>query len=197
MLFSTILQSSPHIKAGKLRAVAVSTRTRSRALPEVPTMVESGLPNYVVAGWYGVLAPAKTPRPIIDRLNREMVRILHLPEVVERLAADGSEPVGNTPEEFGAHIRAEIEAVTGPIPHFARGGGCARCRGSGFAGRLGVFELLVPDENFIVAVSRGATLQELTTVVRQSGQRNMRMDGFEKIRDGQTTFEEVVLATAS
>jgi type IV pilus assembly protein PilB len=96
-----------------------------------------------------------------------------------------------------AHIRAEIEAVTGPIPHFARGGGCARCRGSGFAGRLGVFELLVPDENFIVAVSRGATLQELTTVVRQSGQRNMRMDGFEKIRDGQTTFEEVVLATAS
>ncbi|MCX5652162.1 MAG: GspE/PulE family protein [Planctomycetota bacterium] len=96
-----------------------------------------------------------------------------------------------------AHIRAEIETVTGPIPHFARGGGCARCRGSGFAGRLGVFELLVPDENFIVAVSRGATLQELTTVVRQSGQRNMRMDGFEKIRDGQTTFEEVVLATAS
>jgi type IV pilus assembly protein PilB len=96
-----------------------------------------------------------------------------------------------------AHIRAEIELVTGPIPHFARGAGCARCRGSGFAGRLGVFELLVPDENFTVAVSRGATLQELTSVVRQSGQRNMRMDGFEKIRDGQTTFEEVVLATAS
>ena len=108
MLFSTILQSSPHIKAGKLRALAVSTRTRSRALPEVPTMVESGLPNYVVAGWYGMLAPAKTPRPVIDRLNSEIVRILHLPEVVERLAADGSEPVGNTPEEFGAHIRSEI-----------------------------------------------------------------------------------------
>ncbi|MEY3143664.1 MAG: Type traffic warden ATPase [Planctomycetota bacterium] len=96
-----------------------------------------------------------------------------------------------------AHIRCEIEAVTGPIPHFARGGGCARCRGSGFAGRLGVFELLVPDENFTVAVSRGATLQELTAVARASGQRTMRMDGFEKIRDGQTTFEEVVLATAS
>jgi len=74
----------------------------------VPTMVESGLPGYVVAGWYGMLAPAKTPRPVIDRLNREVVRILHLPEVVERLAADGSEPVGSTPEEFGAHIRAEI-----------------------------------------------------------------------------------------
>jgi type IV pilus assembly protein PilB len=64
-----------------------------------------------------------------------------------------------------AHSRAEIELVTGPIPHFARGAGCARCRGSGFAGRLGVFELLVPDENFTVAVSRGATLQELTSVV--------------------------------
>jgi type IV pilus assembly protein PilB len=96
-----------------------------------------------------------------------------------------------------AHIRAEIEAVTGPIPHFARGAGCARCRGSGFAGRLGVFELLIPDENFTVAVSRGATLQELTASARQSGLRTMRMDGFEKIRDGQTTFEEVVFATAS
>ncbi len=96
-----------------------------------------------------------------------------------------------------AHIRAEIEAVTGPIPHFARGAGCARCRGSGFAGRLGVFELLIPDENFTVAVSRGATLQELAASARQSGLRTMRMDGFEKIRDGQTTFEEVVFATAS
>ncbi|MFN9075996.1 MAG: GspE/PulE family protein [bacterium] len=96
-----------------------------------------------------------------------------------------------------AHSRAEIEAVTGPIPHFARGAGCARCRGSGFAGRLGVFELLIPDENFTVAVSRGATLQELAASARQSGLRTMRMDGFEKIRDGQTTFEEVVFATAS
>jgi type IV pilus assembly protein PilB len=96
-----------------------------------------------------------------------------------------------------AHIRTEIEAIAGPIPHFARGAGCARCRGSGFAGRLGVFELLVPDEDFTVAVSRGATLQELSSVARKSGMRTMRMDGFEKIRDGQTTFEEVVFATAS
>jgi type IV pilus assembly protein PilB len=95
------------------------------------------------------------------------------------------------------HIRAEIESVAGPVPHFARGAGCARCRGSGFAGRLGVFELLIPDEAFTVAVSRGASLQELTAVSRQSGMRTMRMDGFDKIRDGQTTFEEVVFATAS
>ncbi|MBC7781684.1 MAG: tripartite tricarboxylate transporter substrate binding protein [Proteobacteria bacterium] len=108
MLFSTILQSSAQIRAGKLRALAVTTTKRSRALPDVPTMIEAGLPNYVVAGWYGFLAPAKTPRPIIDRLHGEMVRILQLPEIVDRLAADGSEPVGSTPAEFGAHIRSEI-----------------------------------------------------------------------------------------
>jgi type IV pilus assembly protein PilB len=95
------------------------------------------------------------------------------------------------------HVRAEVEAVTGSVPHFAHGAGCARCRGSGFAGRLGVFELLVPDENFTGAVSRGATLQELSTLARSSGHRTMRMDGFEKVRDGLTTVEEVVLATAS
>jgi len=108
MLFSTILQSNSHIRAGKLRALAVTTSKRSRALPEVPTMSEAGLPGYVIAGWYGILAPGKTPRPIVDRLNREIVRILQLPDVVERLAADGSEPVGSTPEAFGAHIRDEI-----------------------------------------------------------------------------------------
>ena len=95
------------------------------------------------------------------------------------------------------HIRTEIEAITGTVASFARGAGCARCRGSGFAGRLGVFELLIPDENFSVAISRGATLQELASIARGAGLRTMRMDGFEKIRDGQTTFEEVVLATAS
>jgi type IV pilus assembly protein PilB len=95
------------------------------------------------------------------------------------------------------HIRAEVEAITGPVPHFTHGAGCARCRGSGFAGRLGVFELLIPDEAFASAVSRGASLQDLTTLSRTSGHRTMRMDGFEKVRDGLTTVEEVVLATAS
>ena len=95
------------------------------------------------------------------------------------------------------HVRETVEAVAGPCGAFARGGGCARCRGSGFAGRLGVFELLVPDEAFTAAVASGATLQELTGVARASGHRSMRMDGFEKVRDGQTTVEEVMLATAS
>jgi tripartite-type tricarboxylate transporter receptor subunit TctC len=108
MLFSTLLQSQAQIKAGRLRALAVTTAKRTPAAPELPTMIEAGVPGYVVTGWYGILAPAKTPAPIIAKLNGEIVRILHLPEVKERLAADGSEPVGNTPQEFGAHIASEI-----------------------------------------------------------------------------------------
>jgi tripartite-type tricarboxylate transporter receptor subunit TctC len=108
MLFSTILQSHAHIKAGRLRALAVTTAKRSAGAPDLPTMQEAGVPGYEVAGWYGVLAPAKTPQPIIDKLNREIVRILHTAEMRERLEADGSEPVGNTPQQFGTHVRTEI-----------------------------------------------------------------------------------------
>ncbi|MCE2883093.1 MAG: Flp pilus assembly complex ATPase component TadA [Planctomycetaceae bacterium] len=96
-----------------------------------------------------------------------------------------------------AHMRAEMEAVTGPFAQLTRGAGCARCRGSGFAGRVGVFELLVPGESFTAAVARGASLQDLAAIARAAGHRTMRADGFEKVRDGVTAFEEVVLATAS
>ncbi len=96
-----------------------------------------------------------------------------------------------------SHVRAEVEAVAGTCSVFSRGAGCARCRGSGFAGRIGVFELLIPDESFTAAVARGASLQELAQTARAAGHRAMRADGFEKVREGQTTFEEVVLATAS
>lgn len=108
MLFSTILQSHAHIKAGRLRPLAVTTVKRSAAAPELPTMREAGVPGYEVAGWYGILAPAKTPQPIITKLNQEIVRILHTDELKDRLSADGSEPVGNTPEQFGAHIKSEV-----------------------------------------------------------------------------------------
>jgi tripartite-type tricarboxylate transporter receptor subunit TctC len=108
MLYSTILQASPHLKSGRLRALAVTTAKRSQSMPELPTMAQAGVPGYEVAGWYGVVAPAKTPRPVIVRLNQEMVRALKMPDVAEKLAADGSEPVGSTPEAFGAHIRAEV-----------------------------------------------------------------------------------------
>ncbi len=108
MLFSTILQSQAHLKAGRLRALAVTTVKRSAGAPELPTMQEAGIAGYEVAGWYGVLAPAKTPHAVILKLNREIVRILQIPDMKERLAADGSEAVGNTPEQFHAHIKAEV-----------------------------------------------------------------------------------------
>jgi tripartite-type tricarboxylate transporter receptor subunit TctC len=108
MLFSTLLQSDTQRKAGRVRALAVTTKKRSPGAPDLPTMEEAGVPGYEVAGWYGMLAPAKTPRPIIDKLNKEIVRILHSPDVQGRLAADGSEAVGNTPEQFGAHIKSEV-----------------------------------------------------------------------------------------
>ena len=108
MLFSTLLQSDTQRKAGRVRALAVTTKKRSPGAPDLPTMQEAGVPGYEVAGWYGVLAPAKTPRPIIDKLNVEIVRILHSPDVQGRLAADGSEAVGSTPEQFGAHIKSEV-----------------------------------------------------------------------------------------
>jgi len=99
--------------------------------------------------------------------------------------------------EPDASVRAAVEELVGAGGTFARGAGCSRCRGSGFAGRVGVFELLVPDEAFANAIARGATLQELMLVARASGHRTMRADGFAKVREGVTTFEEVVLATAS
>jgi tripartite-type tricarboxylate transporter receptor subunit TctC len=109
MLFSTLLQSRGLIQAGKLRPLAVTTPGRSAAIPEMPTMQEAGVPRYEVVGWYGLLAPAGTPPAIVQKLNREIVRSLRLPDVGEKIAAEGSEPVGNTPEEFGAHIKAEVE----------------------------------------------------------------------------------------
>jgi type IV pilus assembly protein PilB len=106
-------------------------------------------------------------------------------------------PHCRTTFEPDAHVRAEVEALAGACGAFSRGAGCARCRGSGFAGRLGVFELLVPDDAFAAAVARGATLQELADMSRAAGHRTMRADGFDKVREGLTTVEEVVLATAS
>jgi tripartite-type tricarboxylate transporter receptor subunit TctC len=108
MLFSTLLQANAQIAAGKLRPLAVTTAARSPAAPQLPTMIEAGMPGFVVAGWYGVLAPMGTPATIIAKLNKEVVRILHTPEVRDRLASDGSEPVGGTSEELAAHIKSEI-----------------------------------------------------------------------------------------
>jgi tripartite-type tricarboxylate transporter receptor subunit TctC len=108
MLFGTLLLNGPHIKAGKLRVLAVTTPQRWPGTPELPTMQEAGVPGFVITQWYGMLAPAKTPQPIVGKLNKEIARLLLQPDVKEKLAADGAEAVGNTPAQFGAHIRSEI-----------------------------------------------------------------------------------------
>ncbi len=111
LMFGTVVALVPHIQAGKLRALAVTSRKRSPLLPDVPTIAESGLPDYQAGSWYGIEAPAGTPRPIIDKLNAVIVKALRQPDVVKRLAADGAEVVGSTPEEFGEHIKSEIARV--------------------------------------------------------------------------------------
>ena len=100
--------AAPHVRSGKLRALAVIAPQRLPALPEVPTVAEAGLPGFEVTTWYGILAPAGTPRPIITRLNAEIVKAMHSPEMKERLAGIGTDPVTSSPEEFAAFIQAEI-----------------------------------------------------------------------------------------
>jgi len=99
--------AAPHVKSGRLRALAVTTLTRSAAIPEVPTVAESGFPGFAVDNMYGVLATAGTPRPTIDRLNAEFVRIMRLPDVVERLTPQGFTPVADQPQQFAAYLRDE------------------------------------------------------------------------------------------
>ena len=106
--FTALPPAAPLVKAGQLRAVAVTGKTRSPALPEVPTMAEAGFPNQEADTMQGVLAPARTPKPILDLLHREIAKIVHEPDVQEKIAALGFAAVGNSPEEFSAHIKAEI-----------------------------------------------------------------------------------------
>lgn len=108
-MFSGFSSTLPHIKAGKLRALAQTGAKRSPALPDVPTIAESGFPGFEATAWYGVLAPAKTPKPIVNRLNAELLKALKLPDVRERLAGLGFEIAATTPEQFGAYIRSEIK----------------------------------------------------------------------------------------
>ena len=106
--FATISTALPHVKSGRLRALAVSTARRSPAAPEVPAIAESGVPGYDYASWIGLLAPAKTPPAIISRLNAETVKALQTPEIKAILAAEGSEPIGNSPEQFSAILKTEV-----------------------------------------------------------------------------------------
>ena len=91
-----------------MRALAVAGERRSRLAPDVPTMIDAGLPGFAFSGWYGIVAPARTPDAIVKRLNQALVQIMKTPDIVERMAAMGNEPVGNTPAEFDRFIRDEI-----------------------------------------------------------------------------------------
>jgi tripartite-type tricarboxylate transporter receptor subunit TctC len=98
----------PHLKSGKLRAIGFGSPKRLSTLPDVPTFEESGYPGFESSNFKGLLAPAGTPRAIIDKLHAELVKIVHAPDTVARMTAAGSIPIGNTPEQFGAYIKQEI-----------------------------------------------------------------------------------------
>jgi len=106
-MFDAIPTALPQIKTNRLRPLAVTTAKRSSALPDLPTIAEAGLPGYEAVGWFGFAAPAGTPREIVAKLNQEIVRILSIPEVRERLLAQGAEPVGDSPEAFAKFIQSE------------------------------------------------------------------------------------------
>jgi tripartite-type tricarboxylate transporter receptor subunit TctC len=108
MVFATAETAVPQVKAGKIRALGVTTAKRSALLPDLPTIAEGGLPGYEANNWYGLLAPAKTPPAIIERLNREVVKVLNMPNVKEQLFRSGLDASPSTPKEFGAYIKSEM-----------------------------------------------------------------------------------------
>jgi tripartite-type tricarboxylate transporter receptor subunit TctC len=109
LLVTAIVSAMPLIKSGRLHGLAITSRKRSTTVSEFPTLDEAGVAGFDVTQWFGVLAPARTPRSVIDRLRREIAAVLQQPEFVGRLAADGSEPVASSPEQFALHMRSELD----------------------------------------------------------------------------------------
>ena len=112
LMFSNLTAALPQVKTGRIRALAVTGERRASAAPELPTVIEAGVPGYVVISWFGVLVPAATPREIVTRLNAALAQAMRAPEVRERLAGEGAEPVAGTPEQFAAFIRTDIAQWT-------------------------------------------------------------------------------------
>jgi tripartite-type tricarboxylate transporter receptor subunit TctC len=112
MMFSNVADIGSQIKAGKVRALAVTAQRRAATLPDVPTMAEAGLPDFVITSWFGLLVPAGTPAPVIARLNAETVKVLGRADVKATLGAQGLEVASSTPEQFGEHIKSEIARFT-------------------------------------------------------------------------------------
>jgi tripartite-type tricarboxylate transporter receptor subunit TctC len=97
------------VRTQKLKAIAIASATRAKMAPDLPTMIESGVPGFVVTQWHGMLAPRGTPRPVIERLHRDVVKAVQRPEVAARLALDGTEGIASSPQEFAAHLVSERE----------------------------------------------------------------------------------------
>jgi tripartite-type tricarboxylate transporter receptor subunit TctC len=108
LMFSSAVAMLPQVKAGRLRAIAMTGASRSPAIPDIPTVAEAGVPGYETGSWYGIVAPARTPRAIVERLGHEIAAIARSPEISNRLVSEAVIPVGSTPEEFDAHIRREL-----------------------------------------------------------------------------------------
>ena len=108
LYFGNVPSVIQHVRAGKLWPLAVTGAKRQAAVPDIPTVAESGVPGFEVTTWYGVSAPAKTPRPIVEKLNAEMVRALNSPDLRKQLTNAGADPVGNTPEQYTAYVQNEI-----------------------------------------------------------------------------------------
>ena len=108
VMFDNVPNVLPQVKAGRLRGLATTGTKRAALAPDIPTVDEAGVPGYEVAVWFGLVAPANTPRDVVQKLNAEVVKILAMPDVRERFLAQGVEPVGGTPEQFGEHIRGQM-----------------------------------------------------------------------------------------
>ena len=118
-MFSSVVAILPHVQAGKLRALAVTGERRLGLIADVPTVAEAGVPGYQAGSWYGILAPAGTPVDIIRTLNDEIVKAIRQPDVKRAFALEGAEPIGSSPQEFAAHIRAELNRL-GKVAREAR-----------------------------------------------------------------------------
>lgn len=115
VIFGSIPQLSPHVKAARLRALGVSHTKRIAQLPDVPTISEAGVPGYEFYAWFGLLAPAKTPKPIVQRLNEVLRKALRAPETASQFEAQGSDPVGNSPEQFAIYLRREYDKTASVV----------------------------------------------------------------------------------
>lgn len=111
VMFSSAVAMMPHVKAGRLRAIAMTGAKRSSAIPDIPTVMEAGVPDYESGSWYGILVPAGTPREAIDLLHKEIAAAVRSPDITDRLVAEAVLPVGDTPAEFAAHIQKEFARI--------------------------------------------------------------------------------------